>query len=169
MTSPTLPGDAGPVDGPLRDQLLDPFVAAVQLTLAEVAGVGVAVRSVYRTRMAEAPREFAAVVELRSASPRWLVLSFPMQTATNLTARILNGVTGAELEKLIGDCIGEIGNVVSGHAKTATGATPYRFTCSLPKVVTVSSAIPGHADGVDRLVAILNSEAGEIQLRIIMT
>jgi CheY-specific phosphatase CheX len=169
MTSPTLPGDAGPVDGPLRDQLLEPFVAAVQLTLAEVAGVGVAVRSVYRTQKAEVPREFAAVVDLRSESPRRLVLSFPQQTATNLTARILNGVTGAENEKLIGDCIGEIGNVVSGHAKTATGATPYRFTCSLPRVLTEPSAIPGHADGEDRLVAVFDSEAGEIQLRIVLT
>lgn len=167
MPTPSLPADARPLDEPLREQFVEPFVAAIRLALAEMATVAVAVRAVYQTRGTPAPRDFAAVVELRSTTPRLLVLAFPARTARDLTGRILRDVKEADHERLIGDCVGEIANVVAGHAKTALSGTRYQFSCALPKVVAGPLNLPARGHGGSELVAILDCDAGEIDLRII--
>jgi CheY-specific phosphatase CheX len=169
MAVPLMPADSQPVAGPVREQLVEPFVRAIRLTLVEMAGIGVAVRAVYQTNNLEALDDVAAVVELSSATPRLLVLSFPRRSAAALAAQILSGVTQAEHEKLVGDCVGELANVVAGHAKTALAATPFKFTCSLPKVFDTSAGSPVHDRLTGRPMAILECAAGEFGLRLVLT
>jgi CheY-specific phosphatase CheX len=168
MAVPVTPDDARPVPDPVREQLLDPFIRGVTSALAEMAGVDVVVRSVYQTSAFRTPDGVAAVVELASTTPKWLILSLPKPTALALAGQVLHAVSENDRQKLIGDFAGELANVAAGQAKTALAASPHRFTCSLPTVVdgTADLPIPGHCAAA--LVVIFEVLPGGLGMQLII-
>ena len=155
---------AQPVAGEIREQLLEPFRAAVCTALGEMAGTEVVLQAMYQQTLGQTLGDIAAVVEIKSAAEGLLLLSFPRQTATALARRILAGVTVDVDEDLIRDCVAEIANVVAGQAKAMLAETPYRFAFALPKVVVGANAL-GQQD-LDCLVIVFSSEAGEFALQL---
>jgi chemotaxis protein CheX len=158
---------AQPVFGEIRDQFLEPFIAATGAALGEMAGTEVVVRAVYWKALHQALGDIAAVLEIRSATEGFLVLSFPQRTAAALAGRILAGVTAEVDEDLIRDCMGEIANVVAGQAKAMLAGTPYRFAFSLPKVVVGAKEL-WPPQGLDCLVIAFSSTQGEFTLQLFL-
>jgi CheY-specific phosphatase CheX len=168
MAVPVIPDDARPVPDPVREQLLDPFIRGVTTALAEMAGVDVAVRSVYQTSAFRTPDGVAAVVELASTAPKWLILSFPKPTALALAGQVLRGVGEEDRQKLIGDFAGELANVAAGQAKTALAASPHRFTCSLPTVLDGPADLPIPERCATAFVVAFEILPGELGMRLII-
>jgi CheY-specific phosphatase CheX len=167
MVENAAPGEE-PVVGPIRDQLLDPFIAATSAALAEMAGLEVFPSAIVREFPSRAWGNSAAVVQLQSEPLEWLVLSFPTTTASALAHRILADVVEVWDESLIPDSLAEIANVVSGQAKTLLAGTPYHFNFSLPKVVVGTIPEHGPAHGRDCLAVSFQSELGEFVLRLFL-
>jgi chemotaxis protein CheX len=150
----------------LREQLVEPFLAAVRAALGEMAGMEVAVGEVQQKEGLHPRDGFVVSLQLSLAIDGSFVLSFPQKTAAAMAGRILAGVSQDLDEKLIGDCMGEIANVVAGQAKALLGETPYHFGFSLPKVVPAGDAEMQSAEGLGCWSAHFTSEVGEFDLQL---
>lgn len=147
------------------DPLIDPLIAAATLTLAEMAQTTLAVRSVSRDCPPCAHGEFVVELDLTSATGPGgsLVLCVPEATAQALAGRVLAGVATAPDADLIGDCMGEITNVIAGQVKALLAGTPYHFTFQPPRIA--SAGAPADRLG-ECLVIAFESDAGAFALRL---
>jgi chemotaxis protein CheX len=161
-------GDAQPVAPEAREELLEPFIAAASMTLGELAQIELAVRTVYQTAQPRTLGDLSAVLGLTAEGGEVLVLSFPAPTAAALAGRILAAVTQAPDDDLVGDCIGEVANVIAGQAKTLLAETPYQLLLATPKVLSGAGFAVGSRPGVEGLVVVFDSDAGEFALQLCM-
>lgn len=75
----------------------------------------------------------AAQIKLLLDPPGVLMIATPVDVARRLAERYLP--SGSKLsDELIGDCLGELANVIAGQAKTALKGTPYHFMLTTPDV-----------------------------------
>jgi chemotaxis protein CheX len=131
-----------------------------------MASTDLIVCDVYQNPHHVASVEISAVLRLTCAAEAFLILSFPERTAAALATRMLAGVPAKIDEQLIQDCVGEIGNVVAGQAKTLLAGTPYDFAFSLPNVLVGVNTPP--APGLDCLVVDFDGDLGEFALRLFL-
>jgi chemotaxis protein CheX len=158
--------DARPVPDGVREQLLEPFIAAARLTLAEMAGTGAAVRAVYRTRQPRVDGDTTVMLGLTSGPVGALVLGFPGRTAAALAGRVLAGVVEGPDEGMVRDCMGEIANVLAGQAKALLLGTPYHFSLSTPTVLSrAEHEVRSHPEA-DCLVVAFASDVGDFALQL---
>ncbi len=154
---------ARPIDDAMREQLAAPLITAVQQALAEMASVEVLPCAVYRRETPAVLGDLTVVLSFTSELQGGLILSFNKKTAESLAARILAPMIEAN-HALISDCMGEIGNVVAGQAKTMLAGTPYHFTFGTPTVGTAFAIpIPFEASC---LVIALTCDAGPFALQM---
>jgi chemotaxis protein CheX len=157
-----------PIRDEIRSQLLEPFITAMRTALAEMAGAAAVARAATRTQRPPAWGDLSIVVRLTSATDGFLVLSFPQRTAAALTEQVLTGEVKEIDGDLIGDCVGEIANVVAGQAKTLLGGTPYHFSFSVSQVVNgCAPELEPHA-GRDWLVVVFGTDVGEIAMQLLL-
>jgi CheY-specific phosphatase CheX len=123
------------VDTP--DELVEAVATAVPFSLREMAAVEAVVRGTRPATEADQTADVSAVVQLSASGCRWrLVMSFPKQTAAALAQRILAGTVDEVPADMVGDCMGEVANVVAGQAKGLLVGSPSHFTLSTPSVRT---------------------------------
>lgn len=159
------PVDAQPVDPLVRDQLLGPIIAATRAALGEMAGSELTVRGTYRQALRHSLGDIAAVMTIKSGINGSLVLGFPRTTATALARRIMTGVTQDIDESLLGDCLGEIANVIAGQAKALLAESP--FPCSFVMAPTVMSSQEFLAPpGQDALVVVFSAAQGDFAVQL---
>jgi chemotaxis protein CheX len=152
----------------LRDQFLEPFIAAASVALREWTNTDVVVRNVHFQVAGEPLGEVAAGLSLISALEGELILSCTEQTAADLAGRILADVKNDPEEGLIRDCLGEVANVIAGQAKALLAETPYRFAFSTPTVVSGNGdEIRPKAD-VDCVIVAFTSDVGELALQLFL-
>jgi chemotaxis protein CheX len=159
------PAGAQPVVGPVRDKLLEPFIAAVCAALGEMASSEVVVQAVYQTALHPTLGDLVAVVGLMSTTEEFLVLSFPEPTAAAIAGRILAGSTEAVDANLTSDCLGEVANVVAGQAKALLAETPYHFAFSMPRVVGHEFQPPA---GLVCLTVTFRSDLGDFTMHLFL-
>ena len=143
----------------IDEPLLDPLIAAATLTLAEMAQTTLEVRAVSRSRPAPTLGTIDVGVNLTSGPGGSLVLSVPEATAATLAGRVLAGVAAAPDHDLIGDCMGELVNVIAGQVKALLAGTPYHFTFDAPRIAGADR--PG-----DGLAITFQSDAGALSLQL---
>jgi chemotaxis protein CheX len=158
--------DAQPVSPEIRELLLEPFIAAANLTLGELAQVEPVVRSVYRTAQPRTLGDISAVLGLSSEPGEVLVLSFPAATAEALAARVLAEVTRAPEDALVGDCMGELANVIAGQAKTLLAETPYQLLLGTPSVFSGAGVEVGPPPDIGGLIVVFDSDEGDFALQV---
>jgi CheY-specific phosphatase CheX len=143
------------VDDP--HELVEAFAAGVPLALREMAGVEAVVRVARPAAAADTIAGLSATIRLTAAGGEGrLILAFPEPTAAELARRILAGTVDEPAADMIGDCMGEVANVVAGQAKALLVGSPAHFTLSTP---TVSTGLVAAADGLWAIR--FDSEAGE--------
>src|SRR6185436_11611210 len=102
----------------------------------EMAGIEIAVRSVYQKTHHKMFGDISAVIGLIARAEGAMVLSFPDGSAEAVVKRILAGMTDDPAEDMIRDCIGEIANVIVGQARGLLAGTDYAFAMSTPTIVS---------------------------------
>jgi chemotaxis protein CheX len=163
-------GEGGrPLDGELREHLLEPFVTAASVALREMAGTEVAVQGVCRNALPATLGDVSAVLPLTSGVAGPLVISFPEQTATGLAVRILEGEAVAVAADVVADCVGEVANVIAGQAKALLAGTPYHFAFGTPRVVSGAGHEIPSRPGEDCLVAVFASDVGTFALQLFLS
>jgi chemotaxis protein CheX len=158
--------DAQPVSPEVREQLLEPFVSATNLTLTELAQIEPVVRSTYRMTPPRTLCDISAVLGLTAEGGELLVLSLPAATATALAGRVLAEVNPAPDDELVRDCMGELTNVIAGQAKTLLAETPYQLLLATPRIVSGAGVEVGARSDIEGLVVVFGSEAGDFVLQV---
>ncbi len=134
---------------------IGPFVAAVGVALRELTGIAAAPREAGPNESGD----LSAMILMTHDG--FLVLRFPMATATALAERMLDGAASAD-EEMVRDCMGELANVVAGQAKALLSGTADHFAFSTPVVGADQPDLP--TDGW-RVVA-FDTPVGEFLLRV---
>jgi chemotaxis protein CheX len=155
-----------PVIEEIRKTLMRPFIEAAQITLRDMAGLEIIIRSTYQKTNYKMFGDISAVVGLTSKTEGAMVISFPEKTAVAVSRRILNGVVDDPLGDMMRDCIGEVANVIVGQARGMLADTPYQFAMSTPTVVSGIGHEIRHKPGMPCLVIAFGSEEGEFALQI---
>jgi chemotaxis protein CheX len=161
--------EAQPVSPEVREQLVEPFISAASMTLAELAQTELAVRSVYRTALPRTLGDISAVLGLTAEGGELLVLSFPAQTAAALAGRVLAEVTQEPDDDLVRDCMGELANVIAGQAKTLLAETPYQLLLATPRVLSGPGLEVASRPDIESLVVVFGSDAGDFALQICLS
>ncbi len=146
----------------LRPQV-EPLGTAVRQTLVEMAGVEVAVQSVHGREAPAALGDIAAVLELASARPGLLIMSFSTRTAQALAGYVLAEVHEELTPALVQDCMGEITNVIAGQAKALLHGTPHHFSFSPPVVHAGVFKLP---EDMTSIVLAFDSNVGGCALQL---
>ncbi len=157
---------AQPISAEIQENLLNPFIAAIQVSLAEMASTEVVVQGVSRGPGRHPSGHLCAQLRFTSGIEGSMALIFPKGTAEAFAKRMLADVSTEVDAQLIGDCVGEIGNVVAGQAKALFAATPYHFTFSLPKVADAEDFQPPPAP--NSLVVAFSCDSGEFTLELFL-
>jgi CheY-specific phosphatase CheX len=158
-----------PVSQEVREQFLEAFISAVELTLREWAGTEVAVRSVYRGSKSKSIGDIVAIVDLQMEKPGTLMLCFPEQTAAGLTRRILTGVMVEFDADMVRDCAGETANVIAGHAKALVANTKHSFTFSTPSVASTAELEWSDQQQRECFTIAFASDLGEFALQLFLS
>ena len=158
--------EAQPVPPELREQLVEPFIAAASLTLTELAQTELAVRSTYRTALPRTLGDISAVIGVTAERGEVLVLSFPAPTAAALAGRVFAEVNHTPDDDLVRDCMGELANVIAGQAKTLLAETPYQLLLATPRVLSGPGLEVGSRPGIESLVVVFGSDAGDFALQV---
>ena len=141
---------------------LEPFVAAVETTLRESAGVEVVAGSAARAPGIDRFDDVSILLRLDADKPGWLILNIPPATAAELAGRVLGTVEEKLDTPLIRDCVAELLNVIAGQAKALAYGTPRHFTLATPTVVTTAPS----GDSADRWVIPFDSDVGAFSLLV---
>lgn len=158
--------DLGPVFPRVREQILEPFITAAGLSLREWAGTEVDVRAVYQKKGARTFGDLSALLRFESGLVGTLAVCFPAQTAAALAGRVFAGTAVAVDQDLVLDCVGEIGNLIAGHAKALLAGLPFRFAFATPTVVSGTGQEIQAERTLDSLVGVLGSDLGEFALQV---
>jgi chemotaxis protein CheX len=158
--------DGAPViSADIQNMLLEPFITATRTAVREMANAEVVVRELGHRSFDRPLGCVSALLRLEFAKEGYLLLLFPKATASEIARRMLAEVPADLDEQLIGDCIGEIGNVIAGQAKTLLAGTQQSFTFSLPRIL-VDSESDQLPTGPQFLEVLFGSELGEFCLRL---
>jgi CheY-specific phosphatase CheX len=141
---------------------LESFVAAVETTLRESAGVEVVAGSAARAPGIDRFDDVSILLRLDADKPGWLILRIPPATAAELAGRVLGSVEEKPDTALIRDCVAELLNVIAGQAKALVYGTPRHFTLATPTVVTAAPT----GDSADQWVIPFNSDVGAFSLLV---
>jgi chemotaxis protein CheX len=166
-TSDTVTEAAQQLDAEIRENLVEPFIAATSAALGEMGGTEVMAQSIRQQSSPDNLGDIFAVVEITSRTKGFLVLAFPAQTAAALAARMLTDVTEELDDSLIRDCVGEMANVLAGQAKALLAGGPYRFTFSIPKVFRAAESLRP-VQNLNCLVIAFRCEQGEFAVQLFM-
>lgn len=158
-----------PVIAEVREKLLGPFTEATVLTMREMAGIEIAVRSVYQKTGYRMFGDISAVLGLLGKAEGSLVISFPERTAQAFVGRILASVDAAPGPSIVRDCIGELSNVIAGQARGLLADSAYQFSLSIPTVISGANHEIRHKPGAPCLVVAFGCDLGEFALQLCMS
>jgi chemotaxis protein CheX len=159
-----MPADAQSIAADVAEELLTPFVTAVETALREVARTDVAVRLTYQLRSIRCEGEVVAMLDLTSATARCMSLGMSAKTAAALARRMLSNALPNPGDALIRDCVGEIANVAAGQAKAILHGTQHAFTFGTPRMATSTDLPAGGRE--EALVAVLASDVGQVVVQL---
>jgi chemotaxis protein CheX len=160
--------DIQPVLAELRQELLDPFISATQVCLREMTGTDAKVRSVYKKQEYRIFGDISAVMGLLARTEGSFVMSFPKETAGELSKRMLMAADMPDDpdEDMIRDCIGELANVTAGQTRGMLTDTPYSFSMTTPTVISGAGHEIQHKPGMPLLAVAFHSDAGDFAVQL---
>ena len=145
--------DSGSLTAAHRDALA-PFVVAAQAALADWAGLdSFPCGDGTMTATAFSEGHLSATLPLRRTPPGVLAVALPRAFAAGFAERVL---AESGDPALVADLVGELANVIAGHAKALLVGTPGHFDLGTPRL--------GAPEPGSYAVAMVRCELGELRL-----
>jgi CheY-specific phosphatase CheX len=152
-----MPADAAPL--PMEAAAaLAPFVDAALAALRDWANAEAFAAARWLGLPPLDSRRCTATMALRRAAPGTLFVSVPADFAAVLATRVFAEIEDPGSANLAADCVGELANLIAGHAKALLRGTPAHFALGTP----VLQAPPG----IPFATALLKCELGELMLGV---
>jgi chemotaxis protein CheX len=158
--------ERSPVTPEVHEQVLEPFITAITLTMQEMVGTEVFVKANYQKRLPRTLGDVSAMIGMESECGGTLVLSCLEGAAAVLARRILGEAVAEPEPPLIRDCLGELVNVIAGQSKAILAGTRYHFMLTTPTVVAGAGLEIPRAEDTSCFVIALGSDVGELALQV---
>ncbi len=116
-------------------ELLQPFVAATIEAMETMAGIETSLASLGRKHDYRMPGDISGLIDLFGGTERLMAVSFPMETARGMAAKVLGEIVDEPGLEMIFDCVGELASIVAGQVKGRFVHTDFEFDISIPSIV----------------------------------
>lgn len=148
----------------MRTEILNSFIVAMGDVLVSEANVQIKRGSLSLERGSCTSNEVSVLISLVGDVWGVAIISLSFDVAKAITSRIL-GQEFPEFNELVQSGIGELGNVIVGHACTKLAGLGYSIDISVPTLI-VGKGSHISTLGIDRIVIPLETEMGLIHLNL---
>jgi len=144
---------------------VNPFIASVRNVFKTMLATEVAVSKPVIKDRDEGFADVSAVIGLSGDATGCVVLSFPMGTAAAAASKFA-GVTMTATHEDFSDALGELANMVAGHAKANLDGL--HLNISLPTVIVGREHVVSQSKLAPRLVLPCDSALGRFCVEVVM-
>ncbi len=144
---------------------INPFIASVKNVFKTMLATEVTVSKPIIKGQGEASADVSAVIGLSGDATGCVVLSFPMHTAVTVASKFA-GVQMTATHEAFSDALGELANMVAGHAKA--GLEGLNLNISLPTVVIGREHLVSQSKLAPRLALPCDSTLGRFCVEVVM-
>ena len=156
----------GPPKPTVNVEFINPFVDGCKNVFQTMCRMPIERRRLYLQEDHRMFGDVSGVMGLSGAAQGSVVVSLPKALACRAVAAMLGESPKTEVDQDVCDGVGEIINMISGHAKAALVKTRYHFTISLPSVIVGRDHEIAHRRGVPNIAVIFAADGGEFALQV---
>mgnify|MGYP001809852956 CR=1 FL=1 len=143
-------------------EFINPFIEATKTVLETMAGTSCERKRLFLKDDFRMLGDISGIMGLSGEAVGSIVISFPKDLACRIVSAMLGGEPmGTELSADVCDGVGEIVNMVAGHAKSALAKTKYHFQISIPTVVSGEKHELTHKSGTPNIVVLFETNNKE--------
>ncbi len=110
--------------------------------------------------------DISGVMGLSGEASGSVVISLPTRLACVAVGRMIGQEPAADLDEDVSDAVGEIINMISGQAKAMLAKSAYRFTISLPSVVSGAGHEITHKKGTPNIVLMFEADGQPFAIQV---
>jgi len=143
-----------------------PFAEATVETLRQMAGMDSSRRGLTARVDGVAYGEISGTMGLSGPAEGFVSLTFKNSLARKIVCKMLQIQPGEESEEDLRDGVGELMNMIAGHAKAELVHTDHSFFLSLPQVIVGGPHSVGQVRGVPVIVVEFETEGDPFELMV---
>jgi chemotaxis protein CheX len=147
-------------------QLINPFINATANILQTAAQMNVTRKRLFLKKNYRMLGDISGVMGLTGHASGAVVISLPARMACSVVGKMLGEAPPAEINDNVRDGVGELVNMVAGHAKAALAESKYHFVLSLPVVVTGRGHEIAHKSGSPCIVVVFEEGGEELAIQV---
>lgn len=144
---------------------INPFIASVRNVFKTMLATEVNVSKPVIKAQGEASADVSSVIGLSGDATGCVVLSFPMHTAVAVASKFA-GIAMTATHEDFSDALGELANMVAGHAKASLEGL--NLNISLPTVVVGREHLVSQSKLAPRLALPCDSTLGRFCVEVVM-
>jgi chemotaxis protein CheX len=146
-------------------RFVNPFISSVRNVFKTMLATEVSVSKPVIKDRDEGFADVSAVIGLSGDATGCVVLSFPMQTAVSVASKFA-GVEMTATHEDFSDALGELANMVAGHAKA--NLEGLNMNISLPTVIVGREHVVSQSKLAPRLALPCDSSLGRFCVEVVM-
>ena len=145
----------------LKLEYITPFIQGVKETFETMLGRKVYRRDIYIKKGYTMFGEVSGVIGMSGIKAGTCAVSLPQALAAEVIADLMGIPEGEVLEQqVINDGVGEMINMIAGHAKRLLSATEYNFDITLPTIISGAKHEVFQRTGTESVVILFEAQGG---------
>jgi chemotaxis protein CheX len=150
----------------IRQEWLQPFIAAVMEAMEIMAQCSVQVEEIYRKSDKKMQGYISGIIYLIAKVERILSVTLSYKTGRELARRLLGDIEQDPSPEVVCDAAAEMVNIVAGQVKGRFVETPYEFDISTPTIITGKNHEIHHDPSLPCFVIAFKSDLGPITMQL---
>jgi len=147
-------------------EFINPFIEATKTVFATMCNLEVDRKKLFLKTDYAMFGDISGVMGLSGTASGAVVISLPKDLACLVVGNMLGEPPAATLDESVRDGVGELINMISGHAKAALTKTKYHFAISLPSVVSGAGHEISHKKGTPNIVVLFQAQTWEFAIQV---
>lgn len=150
-------------------RLINPFIHATAEIFRTTAQLEVQRKELFLKKDYRMFGDVSGVMGLSGQASGSVVISMPGRLACMLVGKMLGEEPQATVTDTVRDGIGELINMIAGHAKAALAGSEYHFLLSLPVVITGQGHEIAHRTGSPCIVVVFSTGQDEFAIQVALS
>jgi chemotaxis protein CheX len=147
-------------------QFINPFIEATVSVLKTAAQMNVVRKRLFLKKNYRMFGDISGVMGLTGEASGAVVISLPARLACTVVGKMLGEAPPAEINDAVRDGVGELVNMVAGHAKAALTDSKYHYVLSLPVVITGTGHEIAHKSDSPCIVVVFEESGEELAIQV---
>jgi chemotaxis protein CheX len=148
---------------------INPFIEATVHVFQTVAAMPIRRQGVLVRPDTVCLGDISGIMGLSGGTSGCVAISLPQELALLVVSRMLQTPPEPELSQETCDAIGEVVNMIAGHAKALLTRTHYRFRLGIPTVAVGRHHEITSRQGLPHLVVLFEAEEHSLALQLALT